>query len=560
MKQIIKSKFFPVALLSLIAILVFLNLPNTFYQQDEWKTLGNNLAAGMGIFANISPLQLLFGELRPFSGLMYLIFLGFYKFTVVPTAIFGIVFGIINSLITFYLAEKITKKRLIAFIASVFLITDSVSHQAVTWASAVSTLPAVTLILTAIIMHLKYFDTNNKKYLAISFISAILSLYFKGIGLFLFILFPLMFFIYKRKSILRKKNLEDMLRINFPLLIFGVLTFMFRFWEVFFRTEKIAGFASGAGNSDFVQTVLFRLFLYPVTSLFQAFVPSLDLYSITPIITKIQYKFLANSPLTDLISQTIVADMASIVGAFAILGLLGFVMYKSKDKIMNRNILFILLFFFLSFLPYIVLDRGSAYLESRYSYLGAVGAGILLGYIVYFFVSINKYFKWVTIFLVFVFLFHQASIIRKDIDYQVVLGDQRKAVLNGIRSNYPKLSDKNIFYVTSDKGYYGDITNPFQNGLGYVLEVYYYDSSGKIPKDFLIQGFLWDLGSEGYKEKGNLGFGYFQDLDKMVKVMQEDKLSASTIHAFFIDSSTMKIVNITDSIKAQVSTVSGVLK
>lgn len=555
MKDIVKKNLFWI-LIVIAVIFTFWDLPKTFYQQDEWQTLGHILSEGIGVFVITSPLQLLFGELRPFSTILYIFLFGVFKFTVFPSAIFGIIFHIINATLTFYLAEKITKKRLIALIASVFLIANSVSHQAVTWASAVSTLPATTLILIAVITYLKYLEKADKKYLIASFLSTILSLYVKGIGLSLFILLPLMTFIFNEKSI-NKKNLIEIFRVNFWLFIFGFLVLVFRFIEVFFRTEKIAGFAIGVGNNSFSQTVLFHSILYPLTSLFQVFVPSLDLYSITPFITKVQYKFLANSPLTDLISQTIVADMVSIFGAFVILGFLGFIMYRCKDKIINKNILFALLFFFLSFLPYMVLDRGSAYLESRYSYVGAIGAGILLGFAVNFLVNFNKYIKWITIFLVAVFLFHHASIIRKDINYQVNLGNERKAVLNGIKELKPTLDKQTIFYVTSDKEYYGSVTNPFQNGLGYILEVWYYDS-GKIPGEFLSENFLWDLGSEGYRSKGDRGFGYFQDIDKMVAQMEKNKLKPGIVHAFFIRSSDTKILDITDDIKSRISTISAI--
>lgn len=552
-----KNRFLLVSFLSLITISIFFNLPKTFYQQDEWQTLGHNLSQGFGIF-RISPLFLVFGELRPISGLMYLFFLGFYKFTLFPTAIFAIIFQIINSTLTFYLVDKITKNRLIAFLAGLFLITNSVSHQAVTWASAIGTLPATTLILLAILGYLKYFETTKRKYLLLGIFSAIFSLYFKGIGLFLFILLPLMFFIYKEMPI-NKKNIKDVLRINSPLLIFGFLTFVFRFGEVFFRTEKVAGFASGVGNNNFAQTVLLHSIIYPLTSLFQILVPPLDLYSITPIITKMQYKFLIGSPLVDLVAQSIVADMVAIFGSVLILGVLAFISYKYKNKMINRNILLALLFFFLSFLSYIVLDRDSSYLSSRYFYLGAVPAGILFGYIVYFFTNINKYAKWITLFLVTLFLFHHASIVRGDIDYQVKLGDSRKAVLDGIKSHYPDLKKNSIFYVTSDKGYYGDITNPFQNGLGYVLEVSYYDS-GNIPDEFLKENFLWDLGAEGYRKSGDNGFGYFQDVDKMVATMKKDKLSRDTVHAFFFDSKTQQIRDITGELRERLATISAILK
>ncbi|MEK7572843.1 MAG: hypothetical protein AAB531_00305 [Patescibacteria group bacterium] len=550
------KKYLSLIFILAVALFIFWDLPKTFYQQDEWQTLGHNLAQDIGIFANISPLHLLFGELRPLSGLMYLIFLGFYKFTVVPTAIFGILFHIINATLTFYLVDKITKKRLIAFIASVFLIANSVSHQAVTWASAIGTLPAATLILIAIIMYLKYLEKADKKYLVVSFLSTILSLYFKGIGLSLFILLPLMAFIYKNKPI-NKKTVKDAFIVNLPLFIFGILIILVRFGEVFLRTEKVAGFVQGGQN--FTQSVLLHFILYPLTSLFQVFVPPLDLYSITPAIAKIQYKFLIGSPLTDLVAQSIIADMVAILGSVTILGFLGFMAYKYKSKMINRNILFALLFFFLSFLPYVVLDRDSSYFSGRYFYVSVIPAGILFGYIIYFFANINTYAKWATLFFVTLFLFHHASFIRKDISYNVNLGNERKALLYGISDIYPKLEKDSIFYVTSNKEYNAPITNPFQNGLGYILEVWYYDS-GNIPKSFLSENFLWDWGTEGYKRRDDKGFGYFQDIDKMAKEMAKNKLSRSIVHGFFLDSNSKKVINISDEVKLRLATISAIPK
>ena len=546
------------ALLLLITIAVFFDLPKTFYQQDEWQSLGHNLANGFEIFKNSNPIMLFFGELRPLSGLMYLIFLGFYKFTVIPTAIFGILFQIINSTLVFYLVDKITKKRIIAFTAAIFLITNSVSHQAVTWASAIGTLPAVTLILIAIIMYLKYFEKKNKKYLIIGFLSTILSLYFKGIGLFLFLLLPLMYFIFENLKI-NRGNIVYVLKTNSLLFIFGFLVLFFRFTEVFFRTEKVAGFASGVGNNSFVQTVLLHTVLYPLSSLFQIFVPPLDLYSITPAITKMQYKFLVGSPLVDLVAQSIVADMIAIMGSILILFFSILMVHRSKDKIISRNVRFAIVFFFLSFLPYVALDRDSSYLSSRYFYVGLIPAGILFGYAVYFFTTFNKYIKWVTLFLVTVYLFHHAAIVRSDINHQVKLGNERVSVLNGIKTLYPNPSENTIFYVTSDKAYYGEVTNPFQNGLGYVLEAWYYDT-GKIPKEFLSENFLWDLGDEGYKRSRNKGFGYYQDIDKMIKDMEKNNIKSEDVWAYFIKSKESEIVDITLETRERISTVSAIPK
>jgi hypothetical protein len=333
---------------------------------------------------------------------------------------------------------------------------------------------------------------------------------------------------------------------------------IYKFNELFFRTEKITGIASGVDN-NFMKTIILHMILYPLTSLFQIFVPPMDLYPIMPVITKMQYKFLIASPVSGLVAESIVTDMVAILGSIVILGFLGFIAYRYKNTITNRNILFSLLFFFLSFLPYVIFDRDSSYFSGRYFYLSVIPAGILFGYIVYFFANINTYAKWTTLFFVTLFLFHHASIIRRDINYHINLGNDRKAVLAGIKSNYPNLADKNIFYVTSDRSFLGNITNPFQNGLGYVLEVWYYDS-GKIPKEFLSENFLWDLGAEGYREKDSYGFGYFQNIDNMAKEMAENKLSRSIIHGFFFDSNSKKVLNISDEVRLRLATISAIPK
>ena len=552
MTEIIKKNLSIILIIG-FALFTFWDLPKTFYQQDEWQTLGHNLANGFfNYIRDSNPLLLIFGEKRPLSNLMYLFLLGYYKFTVLPSAIFAIFFHIINSILLFNLVEKLTSKKIIAFLAAIFFVTNSVSHQAVSWTSAVSTLPAVTLILTAITAYFKFLENEERKYLIISITFFITSLYFKGSGVFLFFLFPLIFFLYKDFSF-NKKNLKFLLRVNLPFFALGFLMFVFRLGNIFLRTKKVAGFALRGEN--FIASSIFHTLIYPITSLFQIFIPPLDLYKMTPIIAKIQYKYLIGSPLTDLIAQSIIADMISILGSAVILGLLALIMYKSKNKHVKRNIIFALLFFFLSFLPYVALDRDSSYLSSRYFYLGAIPAGIIFGYIVYFLAGLSKYSKWIIFPLVLLFLFHHANIVRGDINHQVKLGNERKAVLNGIRALKPTLDQQTIFYVTSDKEYYGPITNPFQNGLGYVLEVWYYDGSN-IPKEFLSENFLWDLGSEGYRSNGSKGFGYFQDINKLVDQLKRNKFESGKVYGFFIKSNEQKVIDITEETRERISTIS----
>lgn len=544
-------------LITALASFTYWQLPNTFYQQDEWQTLGHNLTLGISPLLNINPVYLFFDEVRPLGTLLYLVLLGFFKFNVIPAVIFAISMHILNGTLTYHLVNRLSNNKIIALIASLFLITNSVSHQTVTWVSAVGTLPAITFILGALICYSSYLKSSNKKILFLSFIFTLISIYFKGIGLFLFILLPLMSLIYSEKPI-NRKLIKKVITINLPLLIFGFILVFVRFSHLFFRAEQVTGFSAG-GSFSFFHLIAFRSILYPITSLFQIFIPARDIYSFTPMITKMQYRFLDGSPVVDLVAQSIVADMVAIAGAFSILFILGIIIFKSKDKLTSKNIIFALLLFLLSFLPYVVYDRDSSYLSSRYFYLGLVPAGILIGYIANFIYQKNKYLRWTTIILLFIFFYHHSNIVRSDISYQVNLGNERKAVLDGIKTLNPNLENNTIFYVTSDKQYYGPITNPFQNGLGYVLEVWYFDS-GKVPKEFLSENFLWDLGAEGYRNSGEMGFGYYQDIDKMVIDMRNNEVPLNAIKAFNITSQDNKVHDITPEIISRVSTISGILK
>lgn len=549
MTKVVKENLIYLFTFSLVVLFTFWKLPQTFYQQDEWHALGHNLVGGIeNIIRYTSPIKLFFAEGKPLNKTLNLLFFGFFKFDVAPVAIFSITSHLLNSVLVFFLVRRLFQKITIAFLASLFFTVNSVSHQAVTWAATAAVLPATSLILLSVLAYFKFLEKEKKGWRNLSFGLAILSLFFKETGTFLFLLIPVIFLIFGKRVTLGK-----LFNIHLPLFIYGGLMFTFRLTELFLTTEPAAGFISGGQN--FIATVVFHLILYPLTSLFQIFIPPLDFYRLMPTLTKIQYKFLISTPLIDLVAQSVVADLVSVIGSMAILGSLMFLVNKSKEEPLKKNIVFALALFFLSFLPYAVLDRDSSYFSSRYFYIGAIGGGMIFGYFIGFLSGLNKYLKLLILGLAALYLYHHVSIVRSDINYQVNLGNERRAFLESIRKDYPKLEKNNIFYITSNKAFLADVTNPFQNGLGYTLAVWYYDS-GNIPSQLLEENFLWDLGSEGYRKIDDKEFGYFQDLDKMVQVMKENNLSKDIVHAFYYDSKTRQILDNTQEIQKRLATIS----
>ncbi len=548
MLEIIK-KYFYLPVIIILALFIFWDLPKTFYQQDEWQAIGHNLVQGVGnIVHYTTPEQLLLGGGRPLSRALNLILLNYFRFEILPIAAFAVSIHVINALLVYILAKKLFNKTWISFSASLFFLVSSVSSQAVTWAAAVGGLPATTFLILSVIFFIEFLKSEKRKTLYLSYLLGLISLLFKESALFLFILYPLTYFTFKEKIKIREAFI-----VHLPLLIYGSLIGFFRYLGLFFRTDNAVGFVN-AGQSP-IKSALVHVVLYPLTSLFQIFVPPTDLYNLTPEIIKTQYKFLIDSPARDLVAQSLAADMVSVIGSFSILGIILIIILRLKDRNTKRNIIFCLAFFFLSFLPYMVVHRDSSYLSSRYFYVGAVTASILFGFVAYHLSSLNRFAKFLIIPITVFFFFHHAEVIKNEINYQEKIGSERVKVLNGIKKIYPTPDNNSIFYVISDKNYYGNITNPFQNGLGYVLEVWYFDS-GKIPKAFLEENYLWDLGAEGYKAKGALSFGYYQDIDKMISEIKEKKLETEMVHGFFIDSSNQKVIDITDETRERVASIS----
>ncbi len=553
----LKSSLVIIFVLTLVILFSYSKVFFTFYQQDEWQTLGHNLSEGIQFTTKHNIVSLLFGEIRPLSGFLYLIIVGFYKFTVFPAFSIALFVHTLNTILVFHLAERLSKNRVLAILAGLFFALNNVSHQSVTWISAHGTLFAATFLLIAILSYLNYFEKHKKRYLFYGLAAAIISMLFKGVGLFLFILLPLMFFIFEKEK--KKKNrIQEILRLNASLASVGVCMLLVRLSSFFTLSAPIAGYTDVANNTVWI-TVAVRTILYPLTALFQIFVPPLDLYSLSETLTRLQYKSLVTSPAFGLVAQSSVADMLVLSGSFFVLAILGIFMFKETNTAVRRSILFSLLILFLSMLPYIFLDRDGSYFSGRYYYVSLIPVAMLFGYIVVFLQSLHKYMRWVCVAFVFFFLFHHVQMTQRDIAMQVAIAYERKTFLNEINRLRPTLTNQTVFYIHSDKKYLGEITYPFQNGLGYILQVWYYDSDA-IPKMFLQKDFLWDLGSEGYRTEGKYSFGYFEHIDLLSEYVQKGIIQPDIIYGYRFDSLTHKMSDITDDVRTQLATLSATIK
>lgn len=537
-----KKFLFPL-LVFLVGLVVWSPIFKIFYLQDEWQGLGHIFVEGVRHpIAGASFIQLIFGENRSLARLLGLFLFGQFPLNALPVAIFSLVFHLLNSCLVFFLAGKFFKKRFLSLIAAFAFLVSSVSANAVYWFStSVGTLPATTLILIAIFYYFKYLEkeSTRKRYLVFGLL--FVSLFFKEIGTFLFIFLPIFSLLSKREKI------GVFIKKYWVFILFFVLIVGFRVFQLKSIQGPNALFITGS-SQNFSLTLLIRAILYPLTSFSLEFFPAPVLLNLARNVTSNYYPFISVGQF-ELVSQTVVLDLIA-VGLTFIISLAFVFAIRNDDKTIRQRISFWFFFIIFSFLPYVVISKTYSYLESRYYYLSMVGASILIAWFFgKLFSSRKMVLKILAMLAVALYLFIHLKYLRTDLNSEVKISAERTHFIREIGS-YIKVSSnpRNIFYITSDSDYYvvGNKV-PFQQGTGYTLMIL---AHGKIdePNSFLTDHFLWDIGSQGYKDENGIGFGYFYDKAELAKAIRTNKISSDSLKAFFYDSKKEKLIDITDEI------------
>jgi hypothetical protein len=541
-----KSKFFLIIFIIFVVIIWFTysGIFNTFYEQDEWMGLGHMMAEGMRMFtSSYSVFEMLTGSGRVIALPIISFFFRNYPFSIIPFAFFSLVFHTINSILAFILAYRILKNCFFALVASLFFAISSVSSQAIIWAAAsTTTLPSTMFAFIAILTNFRFLETNKKRYLLLCICCAILSYLFKESGIFLFIFLPLM-------AVLLNKQKNNWLKIVLPYFPMGIYLFcigIFRIYTLLFSSSQNGMVVTGTNNV--FQKIVLHSFFYPLSSISQVFINQRDIFNFAFNFQKIFYPSISKIPQQQMIAELLVADMFSILFSLSIISLL--VIFIKNHKTLLPQFIFTIVFIITTVLPFVFVDKANAYLESRYYYNSVLGGGLLLGIFSLMTrkklhdLKIHSYLIYgiLLIPLIIFFNYHVQSI-RKEIYVKSVTAKERLSVLHQIQLLYPKIPQKVVFYITSDKSFVSSINPlPFQQGIGYTLLTLYYPT-GTIPKKFLVENFLWNLDEEGYKEINQTGFGYFDNLSDLIQAVKEHKFNENSIIWLHYDSNLQKIVD-----------------
>lgn len=554
-----KKIYLIVAFIFLFVIgFAYQNLFLTFYQQDEWWALGYILTEPLfGFMSHFSFLGLIAGAGRPLSVPLQYFLYNVSHFQIWQFAIFSILFHFLNTLLLFCVVYKLSKSKFLSFLASLFFATSSIGSQAITWIGTNTvTLPSFFFAMLAIYLYTFFLHNEQKKFLYSSIFSAIVSFFFKESSIFLLVLLPLMYVIFGKK----RTSFVSLIRMHALLIGYGSLAIFIKLFMLF--TVFSGQTASNVtGNSNSVVRLLLHAISYPLESLSQMYFYPRSMFLFGETLGKLYYPRIWNTPLAQVATETIGGELVSIIFS-TILLVFCYVIYQLY-KPLRKLLIFALILTLLSFLPYIALEKGSSYLDSRYFYVGIAGGGILLAIFLDALRSfLVKRFKFpvyiASILLLFLFLaysYGHINSIQKDIEGQVKIGTERKNFLKNLRNLYPKIKNNSVFYITGDTDYYiGNHKVPFQQGMGYTLMVWYYDT-GLIPKELLRKTFLWGMQDQGFEKANGKGFGYYWDIRYLMTDVRNKKIDKENIIGLFYKGQNKIILDITNKARSEMEFV-----
>lgn len=522
-----------------VTLLLYWRLFFTFYQQDEWQAFGHFIALGWrAIGENLSFVDLILAKGR-------LLTVGIYDliFTVEPygvITIFSITLFLhaLNGLLIYLLIQKLFRNKYVAIIATLFFLTNSIANQAVTWAGAsIAIVGSTTCVLFSIFLLLDYVENNSMRSYIFSFILLFISLQFKESALVwipLYIVVPLLF--------LKRKITQKYLLIAIVPLIYFVLFLSLRVGGSLTSAQKVGDYINSTHNVK--QVVLANALTYTSTSFAQIIIPPEFIYPLAKWFFSTEYLSIVSNPQFDLLYQSFGADMINMFFSLIFLGIL--ILCVTYTKEYKRFWLFLGMFLS-TLLPYIIIQRGSSYLESRYYYLLLIPMSGFVGLILYALTKLKVKLYSIVVCMLIILIVSYICIVQKELKKQVSYAQARNTILHTLKEEVPRLKKNTVFFIQSDQSYVS-LTNPlpFQEGIGYTFLAYLYNTDDKELNPLLIDNFLWDTGTQGFRKIGERGYGLFTEKTLLTKALREKQFTNKDVISFYWDSKSHKLINKTE--------------
>ncbi len=538
-------------ILVFVFVIIYLPLFFGFFQQDEWMAFSGYILASRSlkdfVYNFLIPNQ---PHFVPIGNIVGFLEFEVFRLNYLGYAMVSLVLHFISGIVLYFLARKIFDNKIFAiFTLLVFLFADY-GYQVVSWpAGNLLNQLSVILVLSCIYFFVLFLKKSRNIYFWCSWVLLIFSLFCKENGIAFFLMLPIIFYLFSDHK-LKKKYF-------YPAFIFitGIFYGISRV-IIILETSSVSQTAVGS-QSKF--SLFYNLITFPVKAIAQTFVPvDLELAIAKNLSAILPYGIRPEIGTTafDIFVQNKMLEILSFMIFFVLIGV-SFRVYRNVKKIeIKRALIFGFIFLILnSFIFALSPDRTGiiSIIDSRNLYFLTIGSSIIVSVFIYLLFITRK--KWM---VAFVILFFGINFfyLHQDILSIQMHGSIRKNIIMHIKHDYPRLSRKVIFYTESDTSFYGLPANekilPFQSGFGQTLLVFY-EQEQNFPSDFFKNNFLWDIGSQGYKEIDGVGFGYFRDFEALLETIKDNKLSVDSVIAYKYNSQNNMVTDVTRAIRVELA-------
>ena len=531
MKRIVLS-FFAFLILILIyyhkAFSFYFQGDERFYFSEYFPLVTNPL---IGIFQSIikSVVDAYWisggGHVVPLQSLLWFVSILIFRLNFTWYILLGLLLHALNCLLLFKLCRALKVSSGLAFFASLFLAINVSHFQAVTWPMVtIYDLLSTSLILISLLALLGSFQ-KKKNQIVISLGSFVGALLIKENAVVLFVLIPLITYLFDSRSFRKVIKAISVLAIVYFLFRF-ILPKFFVAGEIFQNTLHI--------GMDTLQNYI---------------------------------QIFSNMALQDLVSYSTLNKQISLatqesvhIVIFAMAILISVFCFKERRRSESKIILIGMAMIFVNAFIVLLTSLYSSYkiefliIDSRYLYLVSVAwSFIFIGVGKFIHSKLRKDIKWkvIAIYCLVIMLFLISSYFTLQqilIPYEQT-GIVRKQIINSIQSDSKNLSANTVFLIESNQGYYGFAQiPPFQTNLGQVLAIQYFNK-GELGPQFVNTRSLQKipLNKSWYFKDKNLSFGYYLNREDLFKDGLKNNISERDIKAYSWDGKENRLINTTET-------------
>ncbi|MFA6073864.1 MAG: hypothetical protein WC758_07155 [Candidatus Woesearchaeota archaeon] len=531
-----------------ITLLSYFKIINGFFQQDEWFGYSEYiLRRGFG-FDGL--LKYFFApsvvHYTPFTLMTLYSTLSIFGMNYTAHSIISLTLHVVVVILLFNLFKKIFNSKFLAGIGTLLFASFSSGQQATSWVMAdIGTHCATIFGILSIIFFLDFLKLKSNNKLYYSFLFLFISLFFKEITLGLFAI--MLFLIWSGGNFKKKEKIFLIKKI----MLCGSAYVLLRLYMIFL-TFRLNSYAELVFESQSYAKWLYDFITIPIKAVSQSIVPIEIMRGLAEFVARLFPQKISNevgSPAFELFVVKRVMEAVSLVISFMIA--FWVLIKKNRSSISTLGLIWIIInSFIFAFSP---LRNGiTSVIDSRNLYFVSIGAVLIITTV---FSQIRKNNYYISLIFLLIILIPNLFFLNRNLDNFVKLGTLRRNILNNITTILPDIPSKVVIFTQSNQSYYGlpieTKIMPFQSGFGQTLLAWYYPKVN-FPKEFFINRFLWEIDSQGYKEVGDVGFGYYRDLDLLIKTVKQYNLPNESVIAFSWDGNKNMLRDISEEIRVKI--------